>query len=222
MHGACPGCTWSSSATPCDRHEDVTQAKGEGRKSGMPQTVLLLPGSRPDELRRHLPVLADAAKRIAARREVAFPHGLPRESLGESARGVRKSDPTAGAASWRPGQRPPRRGRRAHQIWHHLPGVRGISASRQWSSTKTSLLTYLIARQLVQVKYLAMPNLLPGKPSIRVHPGRRHRRESRPRHPGTSRGQDPLCGSPGQSWRRSSRRSAQPAPASGPQKQSCG
>jgi lipid-A-disaccharide synthase len=145
-----------------ERHVEVTGARGEGRGvAGMPE-VLLLPGSRSGELRRHLPVLAEAAKRIAARREVIFRMVLPRESLLEYARPFGKSAP-----------------RFELQVGRLDEALRRADVALTKSGTvtlecaffgvpavvfyKTSLLNYLVARQMVQVRHLAMPNLLAGE-----------------------------------------------------------
>ena len=56
-------------------------------------TVLLLPGSRPSEVRRHLPVLVGAAKRILAARKAVFRMVLPDKSLAKYAKGVEKRVP---------------------------------------------------------------------------------------------------------------------------------
>ena len=145
-----------------ERYAGVKGKRGEGRgRSGAP-TVLLLPGSRPGELRRHVPVLAEAAKRIAARREVIFRMVLPHESLLEYARPVEKAVP-----------------RLELQVGRMDEALRAADVALTKSGTitlecayfgvpavvfyKTSLITYLVGRQLVQVKYLAMPNLLAGE-----------------------------------------------------------
>ncbi len=126
-------------------------------------TVLLLPGSRPGELRRHLPLLVEAAKKIRAVREVAFRIVLPQESLAAQAR------PSAEQV---PGLRT--------QIGGLEEALRDADLALTKSGTitmecacfgvpavvfyKTSTLNYLAARQLVKVKYLAMPNLLVDEP----------------------------------------------------------
>ena len=124
--------------------------------------VLLLPGRRPGELRRHLPVLAEAAKRIAARGDVVFRMVLPHESLLESAKPFEKVIP-----------------RLELQVGRLDDALRVADVALTKSGTitlecaffgvpavvfyKTSQVTYLAGKQLVQVKHLAMPNLLAGE-----------------------------------------------------------
>jgi lipid-A-disaccharide synthase len=137
-----------------ERYGEGRGARGEGTPM-----VLLLPGSRPDELRRHLPVLAGAAKRIAAGRKVVFRMVLPHESLVEYAKGVEKEIPGLEI-----------------QIGRLDEALRQAAVAITKSGTitlecayfgvpavvfyKTSLVTYLAGKQLVQVKHIGMPNLL--------------------------------------------------------------
>jgi lipid-A-disaccharide synthase len=143
-------------------------ARGDARppeEAGLSQgqertpTVLLLPGSRPGELRRHLPVLAEAAKLIAAQREVAFRMVLPHESLLEFAQPFEKLIP-----------------RLDLQVGRLDEALSKAAVALTKSGTitlecayfgvpavvfyRTSLVTYLAGKQLAQVKHLAMPNLL--------------------------------------------------------------
>ena len=128
--------------------------------SGPPsRLVLLLPGSRPSELARHLPVLLGAFKLMATshpslRARVV----LPSESLGEKARTV---GVPAGVDI---------------QIAHLHEALREADVALASTGTvtmecayfgvptvalyKTSWTNYQIAKQLVTVKYIAMPNLL--------------------------------------------------------------
>jgi lipid-A-disaccharide synthase len=137
-------------------------ARGTRAGQGSPPMVLLLPGSRSGELRRHLPVLAEAAKRIAARREVVFCMVLPDASLLEYAQPIAKEVP-----------------RLELQVGQLEEALRLADVALTKSGTitlecayfgvpavvfyKTSLITYLVGRQLVHVKHLAMPNLLAGE-----------------------------------------------------------
>ena len=145
-----------------DRYGEGRGPRSERRGQGSPPMVLLLPGSRPGELRRHLPVLAEAAKRIAARRDVVFQMVLPRESLLEVAKPFEKVIP-----------------RLELQVGRLDDALRVADLALTKSGTitlecaffgvpavvfyKTSQVTYLAGKQLVQVKHLAMPNLLAGE-----------------------------------------------------------
>jgi lipid-A-disaccharide synthase len=121
--------------------------------------VLLLPGSRPGELRRHMPVLASAAKRIAAGRKVVFQVVLPNESLVGYVKPFEKEIPGLEIQI----------GRLAEALCQAAVAITksgtitlecayfGVPAVVFY---KTSLVTYLAGKQLVQVKHIAMPNLL--------------------------------------------------------------
>lgn len=125
-----------------------------------PPRVVLLPGSRHAELRRHLPVIIAAAQIIATKTAVHFEMVLPNETLAAQAR-------ASGVAS--------------------VPGLEikigGLSqalstATIAVASTgtvtlecayfgvptvaiyKTSWSTYEIGRRIIKVRFLAMPNLL--------------------------------------------------------------
>ena len=142
-----------------DRHGAGRGTRGEGQGPGAMPMVLLLPGSRPGELRRHLPVLAEAAKLIAARREVVFRMVLPHESLLQSVRAFEQVIP-----------------RLELQVSRLDEALQTAAVALTKSGTitlecayfgvpavvfyKTSTLTYVVGKQLVKVKYLAMPNLL--------------------------------------------------------------
>ena len=142
-----------------DRHGAGRGTRGQGQGPGAMPMVLLLPGSRPGELRRHLPVLAEAAKLIAARREVVFRMVLPHESLLQSVRAFEQVIP-----------------RLELQVGRLDEALQAAAVALTKSGTitlecayfgvpavvfyKTSTLTYVVGKQLVKVKYLAMPNLL--------------------------------------------------------------
>jgi len=142
-----------------DRHGEGSGARGEGRGDGGTPTVLLFPGSRPGELRRHLPVLTEAAKRIAAQRDVVFRMVLPHESL------LGYAQPVAGVV--------PRLEVQAGRLDEALCKA-AVALTKSGTISlecayfgvpavvfyKTSLMNYLAAKRLVQVKHLAMPNLL--------------------------------------------------------------
>jgi lipid-A-disaccharide synthase len=126
-------------------------------------TVLLLPGSRRGELQRHLPVMMPAAELIAARKSARFKLISPNEAMA----GLARDALTAGAA------------RIEIQTGHLDESLAKATVAIASTGTvtlecarfgvpvvaiyKTSLLTYLIGRQIITVKYLAMPNIIAGE-----------------------------------------------------------
>jgi lipid-A-disaccharide synthase len=126
-------------------------------------SLVLLPGSRPGELRRHLPVLIEAAKRIGAQTPASFLMILPNEALARSAAPLTAQVPGL-----------------AIQVGGLAAALSQADLALTKSGTitlecaffglpavvfyKTSPLTYLVGKQLVKVKYLAMPNLLADEP----------------------------------------------------------
>jgi lipid-A-disaccharide synthase len=134
----------------------------QGLKSGAAPVVVLLPGSRADEVRRHLPVVTGAFELL--RRELPGLRAkmvLPNDALLQS---VKASGPPSG-------------------LELQVGGISAALADADLAITKsgtitmecamlgvpavvfykTSWPTYLIGRQIVNVKYLAMPNLLAGE-----------------------------------------------------------
>lgn len=145
-----------------DRHPPPRPAARLVAENAPEPEVLLLPGSRAGELRRHLPVMLAAARQLAARRPVRFSLVLPEEALGELARGW-----LAGAG--------------VHvtvQIGGLIEALDRAAVALASTGTvtlecalrsvptvalyRTAPLTYWVGRQLATVKYLAMPNLLAG------------------------------------------------------------
>ncbi len=133
--------------------------KAEDRSCAESPTVLLLPGSRPGELQRHLPVLVEAANRIAAVRRVSFRMVLPQESLVEYAKPYARQ--VEGLEL---------------QVGRLDEALRSADLAITKSGTitlecayfgvpavvfyRTSAVTYQVGRRIVKVKYIAMPNLL--------------------------------------------------------------
>ena len=125
--------------------------------------VLLLPGSRPGEVAAHLPVLADAARRIAATRKANFKMVFPDESLLEQFKPLERQ--VAGLEI---------------QIGRLDEALRAADVALTKSGTialecayfgvpavvfyKTSLVNYLVAKSIAKVKFIAMPNLLANEP----------------------------------------------------------
>ena len=126
-------------------------------------SLVLLPGSRPGELRRHLPVLLEAAKRFGAQTPACFRMVLPNEAL------ARFAEPLTGEVP-----------RLTIQVGGLAQALAQADLALTKSGTitlecaffglpavvfyKTSPLTYLVGKQLVKVKHLAMPNLLADEP----------------------------------------------------------
>jgi lipid-A-disaccharide synthase len=124
--------------------------------------IVLLPGSRADEVRRHLPVVTGAFNLIrkelpAARGRMVLPNftlvesvkasGLP-PGLEVQASGVANALADADLAITKSGTVT------VECALHNLPAV---------VFYKTSWPTYFIAKQVLTVKHLAMPNLLAGE-----------------------------------------------------------
>jgi lipid-A-disaccharide synthase len=127
-----------------------------------PARVLLLPGSRVAELKRHLPVILEAARHINAAHPAHFEMVLPTDELRARAQTLLPESPVVVVQS------------------HGLPEAL-LQADLAIASTgtvtmecaffkvptvalyKTSWSTYQIAKRIVKVKYLAMPNLLAGE-----------------------------------------------------------
>lgn len=125
-----------------------------------PPVVALLPGSRTGELRRHLPVLRDAAHQMARDRSLEFHMPLPSEQLAEAARRL----------NWPTGTRI-RVGGLAdtlQQATIALASTGTVTMECAYFGVptvafyKTSLLTYEIGKRIITVGYLAMPNVLAG------------------------------------------------------------
>ena len=124
--------------------------------------VVLLPGSRAGELRRHLPVMLEAARRIEAGRSVSFKMILPDESLAELARPLVASSAnvqiqTGGLAD----------ALAAADLAIASTGTVTMECAYFGVPTvalyKTSWSTYELGKRLIQVGFLAMPNLLAGE-----------------------------------------------------------
>jgi lipid-A-disaccharide synthase len=137
-----------------------SQTTGESAPAERRPRILLLPGSRADEVRRHLPLIAETASRIAQTKPVEFVAVAPNETLAADMRSALA--PLGPACTVQTGAM-------AQAL---------VSADLAISKTgtvlmecalfgvpvvafyKTSWPTYLIARQVVKVKWLSMPNIL--------------------------------------------------------------
>jgi lipid-A-disaccharide synthase len=142
-----------------DRYGERRGTWGEGRRSDGKPRVVLLPGSRPDELRRHLSVMIDALVLIRAKvPNLRTRMVLPKESLVLQAKalslpadlevqtgGLPESLANADLAIAKTGTIT------MECAYFGVPTV---------ALYKTSWSTWQIARHIVKVKYGAMPNLL--------------------------------------------------------------
>jgi len=127
------------------------------------QTVLLLPGSRVGELKRHLPVMFGALEQIqSAKSEVRARMVLPNESLAQLAR--------AGSP---PANLEIQVGNLADALAHATIALASTGTVTMECACfgvptvtlyKTSWLTFQVAKRLVTVTSLTMPNLLSGEP----------------------------------------------------------
>jgi lipid-A-disaccharide synthase len=142
-----------------ERYGDVRGGLREGRGDMATPMVLLLPGSRPDELRRHLPVMIGALGLIRAklpnlRAQMVLPNeGLVQQAMAFNlpaylqvlTAGLPKALAEADVAIASTGTVT------TECAYFGVPTV---------ALYKTSWSTWQIAKRIVQVKYGAMPNLL--------------------------------------------------------------
>lgn len=139
-------------------------AEEKGRMAGVPsgeRTLLLLPGSRVREVKKHLPAMVEAARRIAQEQNIQVRMVLPSPALQELAQRVAD---LSGIEV---------------QIGELAQALGKASAAVAASGTvtmecayfgvptvviyRTSWSTYVLGRRFIRVKYLAMPNLLAGE-----------------------------------------------------------
>jgi lipid-A-disaccharide synthase len=142
-----------------DRYPQARKTSGEGRGSHGAANLLLLPGSRTSELTRHLPVMLAALELIRAKvADLRARMVLPNENLLKQARALGL---------------PPSLNVQAGGLPEALAETDVAIASTGTVTTecayfgvptvalyKTSWSTYQVARRIVKVKYIAMPNLL--------------------------------------------------------------
>lgn len=144
-----------------DRHAHSPAPFDVEPKSETKATLVLLPGSRPGELQRHLPVMVPAAREAARASSCRIRMVLPREELrplalslcndpadlGIQVGGLDEVLRTATVALASTGTVT------MECAWYGVPTV---------AIYKTSRLTFAIGRRIVTVPHLAMPNLLAG------------------------------------------------------------
>lgn len=142
-----------------DRYREGRGVRSKGPGTPAVQTLLLLPGSRASELTRHLPVMVAALELIRAKvPDLRARMVLPNERLVQQARSL-------GFPAWLRAQ--------VGGLPEALSEADAAIASTGTVTMecayfgvptvalyKTSWITYQIARRIVKVKYLAMPNLL--------------------------------------------------------------
>jgi lipid-A-disaccharide synthase len=128
-----------------------------------PAHILLLPGSRAGELKRHLPVMLDAARQIAAQVPSQFRMILPNNALLEYAKTFLLKTPPIELQ---------RNGLAESLLESDLAIASTGTVTMECALFKvptvalykTSWSTFQIGKRIVKVKYLAMPNILAGEP----------------------------------------------------------
>jgi len=127
-----------------------------------PPLILLLPGSRRAELKRHLAPMLAAARAILARKPVRFEMVLPNDRLAGE---VQQLDAAGLPLEIRVGELAQSLPRATLAI--AKTGTVTLECAYWGVPTvaiyKTSGLTYLVGKRVVKVPYLAMPNLLAGR-----------------------------------------------------------
>ena len=131
------------------------------RASGTP-VLLLLPGSRDSELKRHLPVMLAVAKRIQTQGSVFLRMVLSTDRLAELAKPKTTSLPRLQVEVGNLAE-----SLAAATVAIASTGTVTVECAYFGVPTvaiyKAAWSDYLIARQIVRVKHLAMPNLLAGE-----------------------------------------------------------
>jgi lipid-A-disaccharide synthase len=142
-----------------DRH-----AIAVNRQEEEPPIIVLLPGSRTDEVRRHLPVMLAAAREISAARLVRFKIVALNETIADYIRsfqadGMPKVEIQTGHLA---------DALSTATLAITKTGTISLECAYFGVPTlamyKVSTLFYLLARRFITVKYLAMPNLLADEP----------------------------------------------------------
>ena len=144
-----------------DRYASGLDELRARRASGTP-VLVLLPGSRDSELKRHLPVMLAVAKRIQTQGSVFLRMVLPTDQLAELAKPKTTSLPRLQVQV----------GNLAESLAEATVAVAStgtVTVECAYFGVPTVAIykaawsDYLIARQIVRVKHLAMPNLLAGE-----------------------------------------------------------
>lgn len=138
------------------------ETRSPERGSAQPR-ILLLPGSRPDEVRRHLPLVTESAGRIAQAVPAEFTAIAPNELLAADVRGALQE---LGAKC-------------RVQVGGIADALRTADLAISKTGTvlmecalfgvpvvafyKTSWPTYWVGKRIIQVKWISMPNILAGE-----------------------------------------------------------
>ena len=141
-----------------DRYASCDKDSGSASTA---ELVALLPGSRASELRRHLPVLRDAAYELARSRPLGFQLVLPTADLAEHARVFDWPNDTQIQVGGLPETL--RRARIALASTGTVTMECAYFGVPTVAFYRTSALTYQIGKRIVSVGYLAMPNVLSGR-----------------------------------------------------------
>jgi lipid-A-disaccharide synthase len=142
-----------------DRYGEGHEARGEGRGAPTAQTLLLLPGSRASELARHLPVMLSSLELIRAKVPgLRARMVLPSENLLKQAKGLGLRAGLEVQVAGLP--------KALSEADVAIASTGTVTTECAYFGVptvalyKTSWSTYQIARRIVKVKYIAMPNLL--------------------------------------------------------------
>jgi lipid-A-disaccharide synthase len=134
--------------------------------SPSPALLLLLPGSRRREIDTHLPLMAEALEKIRRQRNVRARLILPNSELVGIARN--SIQPIADLEIWTSGL-----AESLAQADLAIASSGTVTLECAYFAVptvvlyKTSWLTYQIARRIIKVKFIAMPNILAGE---RIYP----------------------------------------------------
>ncbi len=153
-----------------DRHAAGTHSTAPLKTSPVPEervrdaaeripTILLLPGSRVGELKRHLPIMLEAAQTISAEQTVQFKMVLPDKKLEQLANGISAPLPNLKVQI----------GGLAEALANATLAIASTGTVTMECAYfgvptiaiyQTSWSTYQIGKRIIQVRFLAMPNLL--------------------------------------------------------------
>jgi lipid-A-disaccharide synthase len=142
-------------------HPLIDRYAGQTFSSNQRNEVLLLPGSRVRELKKHLPVMVEAVKEMRKTSQFVCRMVLPSENLRELARTLAPLD----GIEVQVGELPTALGKARVAIassgtvtmecgYFRVPTV--VLYRTSWS-------THALGKRFIKVKYLAMPNLLAGE-----------------------------------------------------------